>query len=130
MLAPGGIVLVENPTAGEPLWREHDIDLLHRARDAHGRALKVRRVGGQGHLNAYVANGAVIAARSGNRKRDAAAMKALGRAFPGRKVVMMRIDCLYQGGGGIHCLTQPMPACPRSATCRSMPIRSAGSRRW
>jgi agmatine deiminase len=110
MFAPGGVVLAENIAAKQPLWRDHDIDVLCRGRDAGGRKLKVRRIVGQGYLNAYVANGAVITNRFGNRKCDAAAKAALGCAFPKREIIMMRIDCLFQGGGGIHCLTQSMPA--------------------
>jgi agmatine deiminase len=110
MFAPAGRALVESAAAGQPLCRRHDIKLLREARNARGRPLTIRQVGGHGFLNAYVANGAVIMARSGNRKDDAAAKTALGRAFPQRTIVMTRIDCLYEGGGGIHCLTQPMPA--------------------
>jgi agmatine deiminase len=110
MFAPGGHVLMENAAAGQPLCRGHDINLLREARNARGRPLTIRQVGGHGFLNAYVANSAVIMARSGNRKDDAAAKTVLSRAFPQRTIVMTRIDCLYEGGGGIHCLTQPMPA--------------------
>jgi agmatine deiminase len=109
IFAPGGRVLVEGAAAGQPLCRRHDINLLRKARNGRGRPLTVRQIGGHGFLNAYVANGAVIVARRGNRKDDAAAKAAFSRAFPQRTIVMTRIDCLYEGGGGIHCLTQPMP---------------------
>lgn len=61
------------------------------------------------YLNAYVANDAVVGARFGDLQRDAAARSALAKAFPGREIVMLKIDQIADGGGGIHCLTQPMP---------------------
>ena len=126
LCAPGGVVLVEaidDEDIEPPLWRGHDIALLENARDADGRKLKVVRVlraasailEGRSrelracYLNAYVANGAVISARFGDAKRDEAARKALAKAFPGREIVMLQIDAIAEGGGGVHCLTQPMP---------------------
>jgi agmatine deiminase len=35
---------------------------------------------------------------------------ALAKVFPGRKIVMLRIDAIANGGGGVHCLTQQLPA--------------------
>jgi agmatine deiminase len=60
------------------------------------------------YLNAYVANGAVIGARFGDAERDEAARMALAKAFPGREIVMLKIDHIADGGGGVHCLTQPL----------------------
>lgn len=127
LFAPSGVVLVEtygDKTIEPPIWRGHDIVLLESATDAGGRKLKVRRVHAPHqrywkgnarafapcYLNAYVTNGAVISARFGDTERDHAAKNALGRAFPGREVVMLRIDHIANGGGGVHCLTQPMPS--------------------
>jgi agmatine deiminase len=61
------------------------------------------------YLNAHVANGAVITAAFGDPERDDAARNALQSAFPGREIRMLRIDHIANGGGGIRCLTQPMP---------------------
>jgi agmatine deiminase len=60
--------------------------------------------------HAYVANGAVIGARFGDPVRDEDARQAIAWTFPKRKIVMLRIDNIADGGGGIHCLTQPMPS--------------------
>lgn len=126
LLAPSGTALVEacdDEDVEAPMWRAHDIALLKHAKSAEGRRLKItpvraprsryckgnRRTFAASYLNAYVANGAVIGARFGDAQRDAAARRALARAFPGRKVEMLRIDNIADGGGGIHCLTQPMP---------------------
>lgn len=106
-----------------PTWRENDIATLEQSRDAQGQTVQVVRVSGprQRHwkfrgalwapcyLNAYVSNGAVVTAKFGDDERDEAARKALAEAFPGRAVVMLRIDHICNGGGGIRCLTQPMP---------------------
>jgi len=127
LCAPDGVVLVEaidDENIEPPLWREHDIALLEQACDVNGRRLKVVRVLAPRqrywkgdpesfapcYLNAYVANGAVISARFGDPKRDDAACKALTTAFPGREIVMLNINHIANGGGGVHCLTQPMPA--------------------
>jgi agmatine deiminase len=126
MCAPGGVVLVEgidDKDAEPPLWRDHDVALLGSARDAEGRKLKVVRVLAPRkrywkrrsnyfapcYLNAYVANGAVIGALFGDPERHEAARRALSDTFPGREIMMLRINNIANGGGGVHCLTQPMP---------------------
>jgi agmatine deiminase len=127
LCAPGSVVLVEqidDEDIEAPLWREHDIVPLESARDGEDRKFKVVRVPAPRwrywkgksktfapcYLNAYVANGAVIGARFCDKERDEAARKALSKAFPGREVILLRIDNIADGGGGVHCLTQPMPA--------------------
>lgn len=127
LLAPSGVVLVDacdDKEVEAPMWRAHDIALLENTKGANGRRLKAKCVRAPrpchykgdpdsfaaSYLNAYVANGAVICARFGDPERDAAARRAVVRAFPGRKVVTLRIDNIADGGGGIHCLTQPMPS--------------------
>ena len=126
LCAPNGLVLVEAIDDGDiepPLWRERDTQLLENSRDAEGGKFKVVRVlaprrrywkgdpetFARCYLNAYVANGAVIGARFGDAERDEAARKALATAFPGREIVILKIDHIANGGGGVHCLTQPMP---------------------
>jgi agmatine deiminase len=127
LCAPGGVVLVETIDDNDsdlPFWREHDVALLEAARDAKGRKFEVvpvrapRKRYWRGdpesfapcYLNAYVANGAVIGAQFGDVDRDKAARKALAKAFPGRKIIMLRIDAIANAGGGVHCVTQGMPA--------------------
>jgi agmatine deiminase len=127
LLTPSGTALVEacdDKDVGAPVGRAQDIETLENSKGAGGRRLKIKTVRpprprhcegksdsfAASYLNAYVANGAVIGARFGDPQRDTAARKALVRAFPGRKVEMLRIDNIADGGGGIHCLTQPMPA--------------------
>ncbi|WP_080586102.1 agmatine deiminase family protein [Bradyrhizobium elkanii] len=126
--APGNKLLIESvqdPDVEPPFWREHDAILLRNVRNAHGRKYGIVRVCAprrkhwrsksdffaSSYLNAYVANGAVIVAKFGDPDRDKAARRALAVSFPGRKIVMLRIDAIAAGGGGVHCLTQPMPEC-------------------
>ena len=125
-----GQVLVEvtdDEQAEPPMWRAHDVAILEGAKNAAERALHVDQVRSSRsrywrfrgpywapcYLNAYVANGAVITAQFGDTERDEAAKVALQRAFPGRSIAMLRIDHIANGGGGIHCLTQPMPRTER-----------------
>ena len=126
--APGTVMVeaIDNVDAASPLWRDHDIALLEQTQDAFGRTIRVERLSAPRkrfwrfrgkswapcYLNAYVANGGVITASFGDAERDEAAKKALERTFLGRSIVMLRIDHIANGGGGIRCLTQPMPAVP------------------
>jgi agmatine deiminase len=105
-----------------PLWSKRDMAILEHAEDANGHKIRVEKVRAPRkrhwkfrgpywapcYLNAYVANGAVISACFGDTERDEAAKDALELAFPARKVLMLRIDHIANGGGGIRCLTQPM----------------------
>jgi agmatine deiminase len=62
------------------------------------------------YMNFYVCNGAVIAPEFGDTDADAAAAERLGELFPDRETVMLDIDALAAGGGGIHCATQQQPS--------------------
>jgi agmatine deiminase len=60
------------------------------------------------YVNLYPANGAVVVPTSGHAAdRDALAL--IGDAFPGREVVAVPGAVLAYGGGGVHCITQPVP---------------------
>jgi agmatine deiminase len=121
-----GIDPVDGPSNGS---RQADIDLLKRSLDAQHRQLNVATLlpprqkyvrfststFAPCYLNAYVANGAVIAAQFGDPERDEAALEALQHSFPTREIRMLRIDHIASGGGGIHCVTQGMPADSQSA---------------
>jgi agmatine deiminase len=133
LCAPGGVVLAEAIDDKNIDRREHDIALLKNARDADDRKLKVIRVLAPRHrywkyesetfapcyLNAYVANGAVVGARFGDAEQDEAARETLVNAFPRREIIMLRIDNIANGGGGVRCLTQPMPSRTRMKRERS-----------
>ncbi len=61
------------------------------------------------YANFYVANRAVLVPSFGD-PGDEAALAAIGAAFPDREVVAFPSRELIWGQGGIHCLTQPLPA--------------------
>jgi agmatine deiminase len=61
------------------------------------------------YVNFYIANGAIIAPAYGIAE-DQQALETLRRAYPGRSVVPVTLGSLFRGGGGIHCITQQIPA--------------------
>ena len=60
------------------------------------------------YLNLYLCNGAVIVPVCG-ADTDSDALGLLGQAFPERQVVAVPGAVLAYGGGGPHCITQPVP---------------------
>jgi agmatine deiminase len=61
------------------------------------------------YVNFYIANGAVIAPAYGLAE-DEQALATLRRAYPDRSVELVPLQDLFRGGGGIHCITQQIPA--------------------
>jgi agmatine deiminase len=62
------------------------------------------------YLNLFITRKAVLTARFGDRKQDLGAERQLRELFPNREIRMLEIDTILNGGGGIRCLTQPVPA--------------------
>ena len=90
--------------------------------DAAGRAIEVievpvlpfREIAGTRvavpYLNFYVVNGGVIVPVCDD-DADADMLAIIGAQFPGREVVGLDVGAvLAYGGGGIHCITQQVPA--------------------
>ncbi len=61
------------------------------------------------YVNFYIANGAIIAPAYGIAE-DEQARETLRRAYPDRSVELVALKDLFRGGGGIHCITQQIPA--------------------
>jgi agmatine deiminase len=61
------------------------------------------------YINFYIANGGIVAPAYGVTEDDVA-RERLQSYFPGREVVLVPIDSIAEGGGGIHCITQQQPA--------------------
>ncbi|MCK1520466.1 agmatine deiminase family protein [Bradyrhizobium sp. 17] len=119
-------LLVEGPSGNGGYLdeiRTRDIELLSNARNADGIPFTLRIFAppsqslqrGRGplfapvYLNSYLANGAVIAPCFGEPESDKRAEEVLKTEFPGRVVRMLNIEHIASGGGGIRCLTQPVP---------------------
>ncbi len=63
------------------------------------------------YTNFYVANGALIVPVSGmDPDMDTEALRRIGELYPGREPVGIDGRTLALGGGGIHCITQQVPA--------------------
>ena len=61
------------------------------------------------YTNFYLCNGAAIVPVTG-APTDAEALARLGELYPGREVVGVPGRTLALGGGGVHCITQQVPA--------------------
>jgi agmatine deiminase len=63
------------------------------------------------YVNLYPVNGAVLVPTTGHAA-DADALAVVAAAYPGRQVVAVPGAVLAYGGGGVHCITQQVPAAP------------------
>jgi agmatine deiminase len=61
------------------------------------------------YTNFYICNGALIVPVAG-QETDEQALALLGGLYPGREVVPVPGVTLALGGGGVHCITQQVPA--------------------
>jgi agmatine deiminase len=61
------------------------------------------------YVNFYVCNGGLIVPTQGD-ETDAEALALLESLYPGRKAVPVPGATLAFGGGGVHCITQQVPA--------------------
>jgi agmatine deiminase len=63
------------------------------------------------YMNFYVANGVVVVPIGGlDPDMDEEALALIAREFPGREVIGVDGRTLAMGGGGVHCITQQVPA--------------------
>lgn len=119
-VAPGRVLLLA-PDDAEDMDFEFgraNLERLETARDARGRPIEaVPLVGANGanaYANCYVANGVVVAPRTG-AEQDDAGIAQLQEAFPDREVIGVPAAVIAFGGGGPHCITQQIPAGPLAA---------------
>jgi agmatine deiminase len=61
------------------------------------------------YTNFYLCNGGIIVPTRGE-ETDAEALALIGSLYPGREVVAVGGEVLALGGGGVHCITQQVPA--------------------
>ncbi len=120
--APGRVLLDVRQDAASPEHRSSHANLaaLRAARDARGRALEVRTFdpgpfARLAYANHYLVNGGVIVPLAGDAEADEHALAVVADAHAGREVVGVPGAVLDAGGGGPHCITQPIPAGPVAA---------------
>jgi agmatine deiminase len=122
-IRPGVVVAQTCPMPGHP--DEHRMaanrELLAATPDARGRALEVVElpqypyvdVAGRrtrvSYANFYLANGGVVVPLAGHPFDDDV-LALLAAAMPEREVVGVRASTVASGGGGVHCITQQVPA--------------------
>ncbi|QES51404.1 agmatine deiminase [Streptomyces venezuelae] len=121
--APGTVVvsLPEDPDHPDYARMRANRAVLEASTDARGRRLEIVEVPQTAfadladskievsYLNYYIANGGVVVPVAGV-PQDEAALAVIASAHPGRKVVGVRALAIAFGGGGIHCITQQIPA--------------------
>lgn len=122
-LAPGKVLVQTTPGSGTPDEARLKLnrDVLHRSMDARGRRLEIvdmpefpnLRWRGETtaltYINFYLANGSVIVP-VGDVRADKRALAILRDQFPDRTVVGTPARAIAFGGGGVHCVTQQVPA--------------------
>ena len=120
--APGVVVagFESDPSSPEYAVTRRHLEILRKATDARGLALKVVTMPGPkhvrpeyenkdfaaGYINFYVCNGAVLCPEFGDAQSDHNTKAILREQFPNRDIVQLNIDAIAAGGGGIHCTTQ------------------------
>ena len=62
------------------------------------------------YLNFYLANDGGLVMPTAERPEDEQALEQIAKMFPDREVVPVPGNCLNEGGGGPHCITQQRPA--------------------
>lgn len=122
--APGHLVIQGCSDENEDDWLRLNVDqrVARGARDAQGRTLEVTvvpvlpfaEVGGERvvvpYLNYYVGNGFVVVPTCGN-EADADMIAMIAELYPARETFGLDVGAvLAHGGGGIHCITQQIPA--------------------
>jgi agmatine deiminase len=121
---PGVLVVQGCDDEDEADWLRCDVNrrCALGALDAAGRALEIveipvlpfttvagRRVAVP-YLNYYVGNGFVLVPVSGHAA-DSAVASLIAEQYPGRETIALDVGAiLAYGGGGIHCITQQVPA--------------------
>ena len=80
-----------------------EIPVLPYAQFASGRRIPVP------YVNLYALNGAIVVPTI-NHPADGDALAIIAEHYPGREIVPVPGAVLAHGGGGVHCITQQVPA--------------------
>jgi agmatine deiminase len=88
--------------------------ILRETPDARGRSIEVIELPVTSwdvlHMNFYICNGGIIVPVVGKAEKDDAPLAILREAFPRHQVVAVTGRSMAKGGGGVHCITQQVPA--------------------
>ncbi|MCB1970398.1 MAG: agmatine deiminase family protein [Geminicoccaceae bacterium] len=122
--APGKVITLDPGTAGnaDRPGLEANLRALADSIDAAGRNIEVitlpvptarKRSNGakltRSYINFYIANGAIVMPAFDDYA-DSTARKRLQSCFPEHEIIQIEADCILEGGGGIHCITQQQPS--------------------
>jgi agmatine deiminase len=120
-----GVLMMDDYLGDTTVWGQTHAEakeILKKATDAKGRAFEIVEIPVPetsrsthpdffaSYANFYIGNGAVYTPQFGDKSADSRASQTLGELFPGRKIVALNVDRIYENGGGIHCVTQQEPA--------------------
>jgi agmatine deiminase len=122
-VAPGRVILhmVHEPGHVDYENFRENRRVLETETDAKGRAFAVEEmdrrtttdIGGKHltvtYINSYQANGGLVVPTAGSAY-DEVGLERIREIFPEREVVGVPTPVLAYGGGGIHCITQQVPA--------------------
>jgi agmatine deiminase len=124
-VAPGRVLLQTVADVTNPNYErlQANLELLRGTTDASGRAIEVVELdvlpysevrgepGCVPYTNMYLANGVAIVPVTGiDPDRDEHVLAMLSRLLAPREVVPVPGRTLAEGGGGVHCITQQVPA--------------------
>jgi agmatine deiminase len=123
-IGPGRVLVqaCDDPESADFELMAANIAVLRETMDAQGRELEIIQVpqvawatvAGEltsvGYVNFYLANGGVVVPIAGVPDVDEQALAIIRTAMPDREVVGVVAKVIAYGGGGVHCITQQIPA--------------------
>ncbi|MEU7067992.1 agmatine/peptidylarginine deiminase [Streptomyces sp. NPDC053429] len=123
-LGPAKVLLHTQPDTSSPNHARMEANraVLQAATDACGRRLRIEELHQQPHFRVngalvetfsytnYYLTGAAVVVPTAQEPDDAAALSRYADLFPGREVIGIPARTLAWGGGGVHCITQHIPA--------------------
>lgn len=122
-IGPGHVMCMQGYGQDDPNSEVLDVIAADLAQmtDAKGRKLEVLRIPSPGlvrdddgepipasHMNFIIGNSSVVVPHYGTASADAA-LRAIAKAFPGRRIVGINSTAILTGGGSFHCITQQEP---------------------
>ena len=115
-VAPGHVLLEapHDPEDPEYAGGQANLAALRAARDACGREFVVSQLdpgpdAAVSYSNFYIANGAIVVAVAGE-DADGPALEFIAKLYPDHEVIGVPGLAIAYGGGGVHCITQQIPA--------------------